>query len=154
MVLLVGNVCFAQTYQEAKRASADAERAIDQGNFEAARETLVDGVNACGGADAQRCRLYLYYSLGYLEQRESVQDPSMVDMHLERSAGYYEDVLAQRPDHGPTLNNLALVYASAGDADRAARLLERAVENDPARARQYALQLGDLLLQNREEPPR
>ena len=40
--------------------------------------------------------------------------PNLSDMHLDRAHGYYHEVLDHRPDHGPTLNNLALVREERG----------------------------------------
>ena len=120
-MFLAADLCAAQEYEQAKQAATRAQALAGQGEYEAAHDTLHEATWQCGqGAEAERCRLYLYYSLGYLEQRQSLKAPSMADMHLDRSASYYERVLQDQPDHGPTLNNLAMVYASLGAGDQAA----------------------------------
>ena len=71
-------------------------------------------------------------------------DPALGRRDLKAAATVSEAVLAIRPDHGQTLNNLAWVYGETGDP-RAVELAERAVKQSPRAADAYDT-LGMLLI--------
>jgi tetratricopeptide (TPR) repeat protein len=139
----------AQQYDQAQEIVASANQLFAAGNYDEARALLVDRANECTNDEgAEDCLLLMYYSLGYLEQRLSDKDANLSDMHLDRAHGYYQEVLDHRPDHGPTLNNLALVMAGLGDSAAAVRLYEAAVSADPGRAARYLLLIADLQIES------
>ena len=71
-------------------------------------------------------------------------DQALGRRDLKAATAAYEAVLAIRPDHGQTLNNLAWVYGETGDP-RAVELAERAVKQSPRAADAHDT-LGMLLI--------
>lgn len=142
---------FAQPDQGPREIAAHAKSLYAAGDSENARNVLMDGIEQCGDDEnATPCRLLMYYSLGYLEQRLSTDESDLARMHLERAKGYYDRVIETQPGHGPTLNNLALVHAGLGEDKDAVSLLEKAAKSDAARAADYLLLVGDLHRENKD----
>lgn len=113
--------------------------------------SLVDGELAHCGDDA--CWSRLTYTLGYLHDRQSLQEPEAAAKSLlELSAARYASILERSPYHWPTLFNLVDVYARLGDDSRVEGVLRGALDVDQAERRGVlALALGDLYQrQNRE----
>ncbi len=113
------------------------------GQWEEARSMLERGLRDCGtGAEAQACQSALHYAAAYCYEQWSQQAPGNAEPLLRRAERHYLSVLESQPAHGPTLNNLAVVYQRLGQMDRAIRLWGEAARNDPARAARYFVLMG------------
>jgi tetratricopeptide (TPR) repeat protein len=136
----------ALSQTEASRAVERAQVLWDSGRTSEGIDLLKKSLNNCEtGEHTKKCRPLLNYSLGYLTQRTAKNDPVRSTELLKRAEVYYLEVLEDLPNHGPTLNNIALIYSKTGRMGEAARLLERALRSDPLRNNRYRLSLGDIL---------
>lgn len=137
---------WSQSGAKARDLAVEAQRLQAEGRSDEAVRMLEAKRKQCAaGAEGKACRQILEYSKGYILQEESAASDNPAAT-LQEAAASYEQVLADSPDHGPTLSNLVTVYQRLGEPEGAIPYLERAVQSEAASPR-MKLQLGDLLLQ-------
>jgi len=132
-------------YESARRATRSALDKQEKGLWNDALAELEQAAQACGQDEAGRsCRLLVQYSQGYLFEKQSRQDSANSNALLASAEQRYLAVLADAPQHEPTLKNLALIYKETGRGADAERLLQRAVEADRSGTGRAAMLLGQI----------
>jgi tetratricopeptide (TPR) repeat protein len=108
-----------------------------EGKVGEADRVLQEALAQCEQPSApQNCRALLSFTQAYLAQQKGAAG-------VGEAREFYQRVLADQPNNGPALNNLALVEDSAGNATEAERLWQQAIRSEPERAGHYAVLLGD-----------
>jgi hypothetical protein len=140
-------------------AYADVERTVEHalelqagGSYTTAASLLQEAAAQCTNLDDDqgRCTHLLYFSLGYICQREAARagaDSSLLDLAVM----YYERVLrasdgAADPVVGDAAYNLALLFRTLEPHESQEAFYRRAPELDPPRAALYLTFLGDYLV--------
>lgn len=117
--LLFGGSLAARA-EEPSAASKAAVALSREGRYAEARSRLEQALGACAAGDSGRpCRALLHYTLGFVaqDQLEGSRRPSADEGVLGDAAiEAYEAALADAPDHGPTLANLASLFERRGNA--------------------------------------
>jgi tetratricopeptide (TPR) repeat protein len=134
----------AQQYDQARQAVARAQKLQQEGKAQEAFALLTGQLTQCEGLDAQPCRLFVTFSLGYLAERQVAVPGENAQQRLAEAIGYYEEVLKTAPGHPATVANLIGIYIRLGQHARGRQLLEQALKVEPDRAGVFALLLGDL----------
>jgi tetratricopeptide (TPR) repeat protein len=130
-------------YEAARRATRSALEKQEKGLWNDALADLERAAQACGRDEAGRsCRLLVQYSQGYLFERQARRASENSAALLASAEERYLAVLAETPQHEPTLKNLALIYRELGRRADAERLLQRAVEADRSGTGRAAMLLG------------
>lgn len=138
----------------ARQASKRAQELAAAGEWRQAVEVSSSTLRQCEPGDAGRgCRLILNYTIGYVLQTQSRRQPAEAAELLAEAASHYERVLADDPDHAPSMKNLALIYSSPGASKTGAgpqSFLESAMRKDSTQVSTYARLLGDSYRGERE----
>lgn len=116
-------------------------------NFETEMARLEEELSGCSYGDAGRsCRARVQFERAYISERQSTRDKAVRPRLLLQSAWLYSRVLDEIPDHGPTLKNLALVYASLDYTQGLGGIARSEVNSRESReaARLALLLLGDI----------
>lgn len=133
------------TRSEARQAVEHAQALTREKGWTEGVRYLQQRLEECGsGVSGRDCRPLINYTLGYLLEQEARDRPESRSELLTDAIGYYRQVLADVPNHGPTLNNLALIHRETGASEEAIRLLETAVKYDFSRRDRYAITIGDI----------
>ena len=139
----------AQTYRDARTAAGEAREAMNRGDWEGAGRVLESARRTCFANRAGRaCRLLVDFNLGHLFQQRARAEGARTGTWLESAVAAYRRVLAERPDHAATLNNLALALRDLGRADVLNELVDHAGVSAPDEAPAIAMLLGDLQIAN------
>jgi tetratricopeptide (TPR) repeat protein len=108
-----------------------------EGKLGEADRALQEALAQCQQPSAPpNCRALLSFTQAYLAQQKGVAG-------VAEAREFYRRVLADQPNNGPALNNLALVEDSAGNTKEAERLWQQAIQSEPERSGHYAVLLGD-----------
>ncbi|HSL49004.1 MAG TPA: tetratricopeptide repeat protein [Candidatus Deferrimicrobiaceae bacterium] len=90
-------------------------------------------VTTCAGGPAGApCRAVLRFTLGTLAEHQADAEPAQAARWLGEAIAQYETILAEAPDHTPTLQALSAVHTRLGDAARAEAVLVDALQQHPA----------------------
>ncbi|HEY6127283.1 MAG TPA: hypothetical protein VIW23_03790 [Candidatus Acidoferrum sp.] len=108
-----------------------------EGKIAEAQKALDEALAQCRQPAAPpNCAFLLTFTSAYLAQQKGLAG-------ADEARKLYTAILGSDPTNGPTLNNLALLEDSAGNAQKAEQLWSSAIASDPERAGHYALLLGD-----------
>lgn len=108
-----------------------------EGKIAEADKALQDALSQCQQPSApQNCRALLSFTQAYIAQQKGAAGAG-------EAREFYRKVLAEQPNNGPALNNLALVEDSDGNAKEAERLWQQAMRSEPEGAGHYGVLLGD-----------
>lgn len=148
---------FALDYDEARALAASARAKAREARggtdpdrqLKAVEEQLDRGVTECAsGVDVVSCRAVLRFALGGLAELRAESAPADRARWLQRAIDQYQAILADTPDHGPTLRGLADVHLRLGDAVRAETVLTEALAKHPEQDA-LAVMLGDFYRRTR-----
>jgi tetratricopeptide (TPR) repeat protein len=138
-VILVAQHCAAQMVptQQPEKVSNRVMQLAAEGKIAEADKALQDALSQCQQPSApQNCRALLSFTQAYIAQQKGAAGTG-------EAREFYRKVLADQPNNGPALNNLALVEDSDGNAKEAERLWQQAIRSEPEGAGHYAVLLGD-----------
>ena len=152
IVIVMATAALAAGLSEADvdRLVAQAAQLQEVGRSAQALSALEQGIAACGtGDDGRSCRVALRGHAAYLAERQSRREKDGEAL-ARRAAAFYEEVLREVPGHGPSLNNLSLVYQGLGETPRGIALLQRGLAADAGLTSTLAVTLGDLLREEKK----
>jgi tetratricopeptide (TPR) repeat protein len=138
-VILVAQHCAAQMAPtpQPEKVSNRVMQLAAEGKIAEADKALQDALSQCQQPSApQNCRALLSFTQAYIAQQKGAAG-------AREAREFYRKVLADQPNNGPALNNLALVEDSDGNANEAERLWQQAIRSEPQGAGHYAVLLGD-----------
>jgi tetratricopeptide (TPR) repeat protein len=129
--------------EKAREAAAGAN---PEAQWRAIDDELARGVSGCAaGAEGIPCRTVLRFALAGLAELRAASAPSDRPQWLRRAVDEYEAILAEAPDHAPTLRSLSEVHLKLGDTARAEKVLAEALQKHPEEDTLGVL-LGDFYL--------
>lgn len=132
--------------ERARELARRAEAFVEDGQHAAAARTLVDATvcDARGASEREvtSCRVRLYYTRGWVEDRWAEADPQRRRQHLERAAGYFARAHSLRPGHRPLHLRTVRAWRDAGRVERALELWRPRAERSGTA--EDLLILGDL----------
>jgi tetratricopeptide (TPR) repeat protein len=93
---------------------------------------LTRAVTTCAGGPAGApCRAVLRFTLGTLAEYHADAEPAQTARWLGQAVAHYETILAEAPDHTPTLQAISAVHTRLGDVARAEAVLVDALRQHP-----------------------
>ena len=146
--LIVLAVPAASQIADPRAVAARADQLQQQGDWQAALDTLAKGRESCPPVDENpACVLRMDYTAGYVFERQSSVSTDRSEAFLTRAAHFYGKVLEKSPPHGATRRRLAGVYQQLGRGDEALALLDSRTNDTPAEKARLKLRRAEVLEQ-------
>ena len=119
--------------QKSTQYADQGRAALAAADYDRALESFRAGLESTSDPDWQA--KYIFYQAVTLQQQG----------RLEEAAGLYKEYLGQKPESAAALNNLAQIYAQAGDAERAEKLFRKAIAQKDSRSAYYRQNYAEFL---------
>lgn len=154
LFVLVKNVASQSNgIEQAKDMSYRAQGLVQERQWAEAIEVLSVGFEKYTNQEEKKeYGAILNFSMGYVYQRMSDEEPGERISNLELAAKFYRQTLVDAPGNVQVMDNLTLVLKSLGQWQEAVGLLRRAAEISPQKRGAYLLTLGDLYRENDSLP--